>query len=339
MVAGQAVYAASQWGILVVLAQFGGPEQVGRFALALAVTAPLVIFSQLQLSQILVADARRKYPFADYLAIRVVATAAAGLIVILVVAIGGDAPEAAAVILAVGLAKCIESLNEILHGLEHRWQRLDLAAKSTMMCGTFGFAALTLAFLLTGQLFVAVLAMAAVWAAVWLLFDRWVTAPWRAADAREPGEELRDRPWRRRLRLAWTGVPLAVALTLGSLNTNAPRYFVEGSLGTAALGVFAAMTYFFVAGQMVVHSLCKAAAPRLADHFARGEIVAFRWLFLRLMLIGAACGAVGLLVAAVLGNEILALLYGRAFAAHAEVFVWIMLVGVVAYTFARWATP
>ena len=46
---GNLVYAACQWGMLVALAKFGSPELVGRFALALAVTAPVYMLTNLQL--------------------------------------------------------------------------------------------------------------------------------------------------------------------------------------------------------------------------------------------------------------------------------------------------
>jgi hypothetical protein len=40
---GNVFYAACQWGILVVLAKLGTSQMVGEFALALAITAPVVI--------------------------------------------------------------------------------------------------------------------------------------------------------------------------------------------------------------------------------------------------------------------------------------------------------
>ena len=37
------IYATCQWGILVAPAKLGTPQMVGEFALALAVTAPILI--------------------------------------------------------------------------------------------------------------------------------------------------------------------------------------------------------------------------------------------------------------------------------------------------------
>jgi O-antigen/teichoic acid export membrane protein len=61
MAAGQGVYALSQWGVLVVLARLAGPEALGCFALALAVTAPVMLPSNLALRSALVTDLRGEH--------------------------------------------------------------------------------------------------------------------------------------------------------------------------------------------------------------------------------------------------------------------------------------
>ena len=62
---GNIIYAASQWGMLVVLAKLGSPEMVGQFTLGLAVTAAIILFANLQLRQIQTTDVDRRYQFGD----------------------------------------------------------------------------------------------------------------------------------------------------------------------------------------------------------------------------------------------------------------------------------
>ncbi len=47
---------------------------VGQFALGLAIAAPVVMFTNLQLRGVLATDARNEYRFGDYLALRLCAT-------------------------------------------------------------------------------------------------------------------------------------------------------------------------------------------------------------------------------------------------------------------------
>ena len=46
------VYAGCQWGILMVLAKLGSPENIGQFTLGLAQTAPVFMLTNLQLHEI-----------------------------------------------------------------------------------------------------------------------------------------------------------------------------------------------------------------------------------------------------------------------------------------------
>jgi O-antigen/teichoic acid export membrane protein len=111
--AGNAVYAACQWGMLVALAKLGSPELVGAFALGLAVTAPIVQFANLKLRSIQATDARHEYGFRDYLSVRLATSAVAFAVVIAAAFAGSYTPEPRIVIVAVGLAKVVESVSDI----------------------------------------------------------------------------------------------------------------------------------------------------------------------------------------------------------------------------------
>src|SRR5262245_20155316 len=101
--AGNVVYTGCQWGILVVLARLGSPEMVGQFVLGLAVSAPVLMFTNLQLRGVLATDARHEYAFADYLGARLLMTALALLVIGCVVAGSQYSFAIAAVVLSVGL--------------------------------------------------------------------------------------------------------------------------------------------------------------------------------------------------------------------------------------------
>ena len=136
--AGNVVYAGCQWGMLVVLAKLGSPERVGQFSLGLAVTAPVIIFSNLQLRAVQAIDARREYRFGHYLALRL-ATTVLALFVIAGIACGFRL-ETALVILAIGLAKAFESFSNVVYGLSQSHERMDRIALSLMIKGPLSLA-------------------------------------------------------------------------------------------------------------------------------------------------------------------------------------------------------
>jgi O-antigen/teichoic acid export membrane protein len=327
MFLGQAVLAACHWGGFIVVGRLAGPEELGRYALALAVVLPIMLFGGMQMRQLQVADAAQRHAFRDYLAVRLVGTLCAGL-VILCIALLIYGRAMVAPIMLVALARGFENLSDVHYGLAHRHRRLDLVAQSMMLRGAGGLLGLGTAYYLSQDLDVALLAMAGAWGLVWWLFDRPATRRWREPPAIAPG-------WRvaleRRLRLAWIAMPLGIAMMLVTLNPNVPRYFIEAMVGPAALGVFTATAHFVIAGRMVINAVCQAAFPRLADMHAAGDLIAFRRLLVRLIGLSILPGLLGLVVTIGFGRELLNLIYGAKFSEGAEVFPWIMTIGVVVY--------
>ena len=136
------------------------------------------------------------------------------------------------------------------------------------------------------------------------------------------------RPQARILRAA---LPLGLVLMLISLTINLPRYAIARRLGTAGLGVFAAVASFLTVGATAMNALGAAATPRLARHFSAREFDRFRGLALRLNALAVLLGVAGVLGAAVLGRLVLALLYRPEYAAHARLLVWMMAASILSY--------
>src|SRR4051794_41039079 len=72
--AGNVVYAACQWGMISVLAKLGTTVAVGQFALALAITAPVFMLTNLFLRGIQATDARDEFSFGEYFTLRAMGT-------------------------------------------------------------------------------------------------------------------------------------------------------------------------------------------------------------------------------------------------------------------------
>jgi O-antigen/teichoic acid export membrane protein len=148
---GQVTYVACQWGMLIVLARLGGPETVGRFALALAITAPIMLFSNLALRAALVTDVRGEHPLGRYLALRLTTTTL-GLVITGAATLPlGYEGRTVLLILAVALAKSIENLSDILYGIAQRHERFDLIAASMASRGALGLLGMAAGVWLTGE--------------------------------------------------------------------------------------------------------------------------------------------------------------------------------------------
>src|SRR6516165_6140027 len=168
---GNVFYAACQWGILVVLAKLGTSQMVGEFALALAITAPVVIGAGLSLRSIQATDETSQYRFGDYLLLRLLTTGAAGLVIIGIVWFSRYGRHTAAIILIVGLAKGFESVSDIFYGLLQQHERMDRIALSMIIKGLLSLAAVTSAIYLGGDLLLGVCGLTAGWALMLVFYD------------------------------------------------------------------------------------------------------------------------------------------------------------------------
>jgi O-antigen/teichoic acid export membrane protein len=338
---GNVVYAACQWGMLVVLAKVGSPEMVGQFSLGLAITLPIMSFATLKTRLVQATDARHEYVFGDYLGLRLITTGLALLVIAGTALVSGYRRETALVVLAVGVAKAFECISDVFFGLLQQQERMDRIAKSMMIKGPLSLVALSVGTYLTGSVFWGVVGLAIAWGLTLISYDtssgvlvlKSLSQPGASAPGKGVSRALLRPSWDMRTlaSLAWLALPLGVVVTLDSLRVSIPRYFVAQYMGEHALGIFAPMAYFKRAGHIVIIALGLSVTPRLARHYAAGESSAFRTLLLKLLGFGTLVGTVAVLVAFFAGREILTILYRPEYAEHHDVFVMLMVAAGIDY--------
>jgi len=326
MLSGNIVYAACQWGAIIALAKMGSPYMVGQFSLGLAIAAPVLMFTNLHLRAVQATDISRLYSFSEYLRLRITLTVIGVAAITALACFGNYQRQTAIVIIAVALAKGIETLSDIHYGLFQLNERLDQTGKSMMVRGLLSILAIGAGLYFTGSVFWACVALAAVWLAVLLSFDR--VHGRRLAVTPRPEDPAEGN--RRRLDLVRTALTLGFATTMAALNLNIPRYFIHGRLGEHQLGIYSALAYSTVAMVLVSDSLGHSAIPRLSRLYSTDRLSEYRSLLVRMIAIGAALGAVGVTAALCFGERLLATVYGVEYSAHYRVF-WMLILSAAIY--------
>ncbi|MFQ3661243.1 MAG: oligosaccharide flippase family protein [Chloroflexaceae bacterium] len=334
---GNVIFAACQWGMLIVLAKLGTPEMVGQFALGSAIAVPVLMLTNLQLRDVQATDAREEYAFADYFGLRLITVVLALLIIGGIVLALRYPAETALVVVAFGLFKAVESISDVIFGMLQHHERMDRVAQSMILRGLLSLAALGILVFLTGSVFWGVMGLVFAGIGVVLVYDlRSVMlikrATHGAAGVAHLARSLLPR-WNRRtlLALTWLALPLGISMLLISLATSLPRFFVGHYLGEYTLGIFAALTYLQVAGMTVVSALGQSALPRLSQYYAAGDRQNFTRLLLRMGAIGLVLGGGGIAVALVAGRPLLTLIYQPEYAEYAWFFVWVMVSAAIGY--------
>ncbi len=321
-VAGNTVYAVCQWGMIVALAKFGSSLMIGQFSLGLAIVTPVLMLTNLDLRAVQATDSRRQYLFREYLRLRLFSTLTGLAAIGAIVWIGRYEHRTAAVVLAVALAKAVETLSDIHYGLFQLNDRLNQTGRSMMLRGLLSVTALTAGLYLLHDVFWGCMSVALAWVAVLICFDapcgrRLVSYTERAGPSERTG-------LLRQVRLLFVALPLGIVTTVASLNLHMPRYFVQARMGERQLGIFSAMAYATVSLTLVGDSLGNSAIPKLSRLFAAGQFAEYRALIWRLLSLGVAIGSLALALARAFGSSLLTDFYNTEYAAYAGVFTLLM---------------
>ncbi len=319
---GNLIYFGCQWGMISVLAKLGNAALVGSFALGLAITAPVFMFTNLQLRCVQATDARSEFAFSDYFTLRVVASLTGMLAIVLLVLLGRYDRFTGTVILLVSVSKMIESLSDVIAGLLQKAERLDRVAISLMIKGMVSLSAFAMAFWITRSLVVALEALTAAWLSVLVLYDLR-----QASNLIRGTDSFFAFRWSRLKGLALLSTPMGIVSTLFCLNVNIPRYLLERARGQAELGIFASLAYLLVAINLIVNALGQSVTARLARHFANGEIVRFRNLLGRLLAFSGLILAVAAPTAHLIGKPLIAFVYRPEYSQYSSLFTIMVVTG------------
>lgn len=333
MLGGNIFYALCQWAMIIVLAKLTNPLSVGQFSLGLAISTPVIMLANLQLRVVQATDVHRTYRFGEYLGLRTLTTSFAFAVIVLIAALISHEPKTMLVVIAVAVAKSAESFSDCFYGLFQLNDHLDQTGTSMIIRGALSVIALSAALYLTRDVLYGVIAMAIAWFTSLLLFDvqrgrQFVlreTQPLSQPPSwLESWKPLRPRyNFSRQWTLASIAFPLGIVMTLGSLNLNVPRYFVQSAMGETELGVFSTMAYTMTAVGTVIDAMARAAVPKLARYHVGGQISAFRSLLIRMAAMAAGLGVLATIFIMVLGSKVLLVLYGPTYAAYSGVLVWL----------------
>lgn len=329
---GNAIFQASQWLALVVIAKMLEVSDVGDYALALAICTPITTFASLRLRQVQVTDARDENRFNHLLALQLVTSLIAMLLITGISLALDYSNEMRAIIVVTALGQCVMLIRGLYIGFNQKQERMDTVAKSqtVLSLGTVGSLLVTIWF--TESLLLGVIAMQACKLLVMLTIDISTTAclicQYTDEAATDYLRPLFDR--RHMMQIVWLGLPLGITGLLLTVNNQVPKYLIVQFLGREELGYFAAILALTLAGMAMTQAAAKAAMPRLSKYFVTDKRKYLR-LLLQLIVLGAALGIFGMAIVVLAGRPILLLLFKPDYAEYTDLFVWSMVFGLIAY--------
>ncbi|MBK03915.1 MAG: hypothetical protein CL932_10900 [Deltaproteobacteria bacterium] len=326
---GNGIFAASQWLILIALTKQVPEKMVGQFFLGLTVSSPLLLFTDMNLRAVLVADAKNRFRYADYMKLRLWTFPVAVLLMLIIVFASGYEWQAIIVIFLVFAFKGFEAIGRITHAIFQRYERMDKVSISMMLRGTFSAIALSIMAYTTKQVSWAILGVVVINACIFFFYDLPQSLSFAHTHDEErtiyEAEEDRSHQQNDILGLLKHAYPLGLSALFGSLIIYIPNYILEMYHGEEVLGIYSAMFYLGLLGNMVMGALGQATSARMARAHTNGDVKGFLRLLFILILIALCVGGGLIFLAYFFGPKILTLLYKASYAKHHIVFVWIAI--------------
>jgi len=327
--AGNSLYAGCQWLVFVLIVRSLDLGRAGQFAYWLAVTGPVFVLANMRLRNLVATADDSLFDFSDYLTARVLTTAVAiGVVVLIGTWLSTDRHTLLIVALVTSSRVC-DAISEICHGLFQRELDMRTAGLGLMINGILSAALVGAGFWMWPSLTGA----AGMYAAASMVTLIGWDLPHMRKALRARGRSItRTGGLPAAVKVIWRALPLGLSAAIGSLQINLPRYTIAAYLGPAALAVFSALAYVPTLSNLIANAIAQAALPVLARDL-RVSRAAYVARLRTLVRSGVALGAVSVVTVALVGRALVTLIYSAEIARHVDVLIVLMIATAVTYSF------
>ena len=281
---GNIFHAFSQWAVITLISAFGGNSAAGTYVSALAMTAPVFMFFDLNLRVMRSTDHEFDEKFASYIGLRFYALVCAIVLSTLICFI--FYPVRIGIIIPILAYRVGESISNLAYGGLQRQQSSHLIGGSLTMKGLAALVLLSILVPLTsGNPIVAACGMAVV-SITWGIF-RDLPLSWKINSPETPFSKQVVLDGVRDIssctRIAKRAFPLGFDAGISSIAMNAPKYSIEYYLGTDILGVYGILAQLAFAIQKLIGAIGHTGVSLLSKQQSQNNRVAFWRLFNRLL--------------------------------------------------------
>ena len=317
LVGGNFVFAFSQWVILIFFARMTNQENLGQYALALAIVTPIFAVGNLQLRPLYILDvnSEQKYTYTHFYYLRLICSFIA-LACCLVLGLFFNV--SILVLLLVGLLKFFESYSDIIYAYYNAHDQTQLISKSLFLKGALSVLAVALGLYLF-DFYTTLILFLFVYIVVWLFIDNLYIQ--KTKEIKKMSLDLG---------IMKSAIPMGISLGIVTLQSNIPRLFLDQYASIEAVGIFTVLSYFIIVGSIFINSICQYLSPRLTHAWNHNRAY-FKKLLSMALLVAGGLGLIAIFLSYFMGEFVLNLVYGAEYVAYTDAFVLTMVAGFILY--------
>ncbi|GGA79127.1 hypothetical protein GCM10011369_21330 [Neiella marina] len=296
------VFAFSQWVIIAGLNHLGSVEDVGRYAYSITLAGFFLTVGQMGLRQYLLSHSACSNHLEQAMSARVLTSFLAWFVLVIYASVSVDHSYFYLVLL-LGLAKFVENISDIAHGLYQR--NLKIAEIAYSRYGRSFWTPLVFLgiFYLTASITWACIGLIVCWGVLFAKYDR----PALLVQKQAP---LNKTPL---LEMLKRSTPLGITNVLVLLAVSLPLFLLAEFVTDVELGQYASVFYFVTAASLILQSVLQVVSPVLVTHLSKGEQVAAKRLVVYSYLLAGSYGVFGVAAAMLIGEWVVAFIYGDQF--------------------------
>lgn len=326
--------AASNWLILVIIAKQFNPVFLGQFVLALSICSPAFLFASFKVRTLLVVDTAWKFALEDYATARLLANFVV-TVLILILMIFVKTEFSMITLLLVLAYKWCDAWSEFCQSYMRRLHKFEFSSGSLALRSITTLVAVLLITLLSDSFYLLIstwLLVAVLFAIIDSLFMMRLT---RTIEVTPLSLDfiISKSSLARSLVLYKEYATVAVALAVSSLFVYLPNFLLSYQIDVASAGVFATISYFLVAGGILINSISQACTPQLASLLKNNDYAAFMALVQKMCLMGIVIGLSGMLISVFAGAFFLEAFYTFEISKHSGTLNWVMAAAAVRYIY------
>lgn len=310
----------SQALLMILLIKIFPEGIIGHIALGTAIAEPILKLFNLNLRVIQATDQSDEFKFKEYLTFRITTTFLSFIILILTSLIFGENNLSKLILLLIGILKCVESISDIFYGLYQKKEEMHYIGYSRLLKSTLALLLVSTVIYFTENIICALTIQSLVPLLIIITYDL------RLLKCKtNKNNSLRKDTFQKLLvklhRLFLKGLPLGITMCWLLFNTNIPRYILAFTTSREELGIYSALSYFLVAGQILLYSFGTVVTPRLANYYQEGNRHSFIMLLSKFISLSWLIAFSGTCLALMFGEEIITFFYTPLYARHTSLLI------------------
>ena len=307
------IFAISQWIIIAGLNYSGKTNIVGQYAFAIAMAGLFLTFGQLGLRQYLLSSIVSLKEIQYIFQIRLMASCLAFLLLISF-SYFFLSPIYSLLLFVLGVVKVIENLSDICHGyFQKNFQIQQIVYSRVFRSLTSPILFLTI-FFYTENIVLSSVGLVISLLLTFYYFDRKVLL-------QQGAQFFSFIPFHYFKKVILKASPMGAATVLVILVVNIPLFVLKNEASDTVVGMYASIFYFVTAGSLVLQSAMQVISPLLTSYIKNNSVASVKALITKSYIMAAVFGVIGVILASVLGDYVLTLLYGQSFEKLGELLI------------------